>query len=253
MIIDHPTPDLEASLRQLWKDTFADSDAFLDAFFSTAYDPRRCLCATGDGALLAAVYWFDCTAADEKLAYLYALAVDASRRGRGMGSALMEQVHTLLTARHYQGVLLVPQEEHLIRMYRRMGYSHDIPLAALTCACGSEAVPLRQLSGFEYARLRRQYLPQGAVVQEGENLTFLQTQADFYAGEDFLLAARREQDRLFGPELLGNASAAPGILKTLGCQTGTFRIPGTDSPFAMYRPLTPTPRKIPTHFAFAFD
>ena len=35
-----------------------------------------------------------------------------------------------------------------------------------------------------------QFLPQGGVVQEGANLDFLEKQARFFAGHDFLLAAR---------------------------------------------------------------
>ena len=71
MKIDHPAFEQVPGLRQLWQEAFGDSDAFLDGFFDTGFSPRRCLCVT-DGEPVAAVYWFDCRFAGEKLAYLYA-------------------------------------------------------------------------------------------------------------------------------------------------------------------------------------
>ena len=118
---------------------------------------------------------------------------------------------------------------------------------------GTGAAPLRPVSVQEYAKLRRRYLPTGAVVQEGENLAFLQTQAAFYAGADFILAARQKSDTLFALELLGDPAAAPGILCALHCRVGSFRTPGEELPFAMFRSLGKTGCPRPSYFAFAFD
>lgn len=253
MIIDHPGQDQMPGLRQLWKDTFSDTDAFLDAFFAAAFSPGRCLCAAEGAEVLAAVYWFDCSARDEKIAYLYALAVQSAHRGNGIGSRLMEKVHALLAEQGYQGVLLVPQEAHLQRLYSRRGYRLATTLREFTCSPGPVAAQHRQVDAAAFARLRREYLPDRSVIQEGENLAFLETQVEFYAGDDFLLTARKEADRLFAPELLGNLNAAPGILRTLGCSQGTFRTIGCETPFAMYRPLNAANAELPAYFAFAFD
>ena len=61
----------------------------------------------------------------------------------------------------------------------------------------------------------------------------MQAQADFYLGDDFLLAAWKDGDVFFGTDLLGNVSKAPGILCALGCKSGRFRTPGKDIPFSM--------------------
>jgi hypothetical protein len=95
----------------------------------------------------------------------------------------------------------------------------------------------------EYLRLREKFLPAGSVVLEEQYLPFLDTQAEFYAGEDFLLAVQREESTLDGVELLGNPAVTPGILTALGAEAGTFRIPG-NKPYAMYHSLdqvTPPP------------
>ena len=81
---------------------------------------------------------------------------------------------------------------------------------------------------------------------------FLAAQAQLFAGEDFLLAAYLENDRLQGMELLGNTGATPGILRALGCKTGTFQIPGKDRPYAMLHKLKEN-AAIPQYFGLAFE
>ena len=124
-------------------------------------------------------------------------------------------------------------------------------MGSFVCQAG-DAVAVRRIDREEYALLRRKYLPEGGVIQEGESLAYLQTYAQLYAGEDFLLAAVHETDSLFGVELLGNQAAAPGILKAMGYEQGTFRIPDGETPFAMNLPLTENAKK-PTYLGLAFD
>jgi predicted N-acetyltransferase YhbS len=247
---DHPTHAQIPQLRALWKEAFGDSDAFLDIFFSTAYDPRRCRCITEDNRVLATLYWFDVTCTDEKMAYIYAVATAPAFREQGFCRALMGNAHSHLAALGYRGALLVPDGEALTRMYAGLGYRPCCGIREFVCSMGSEAAALRRIDAPEYARLRRKMIPRGGVIQENENLAFLETYAEFYAGLDFLLAAIRDEDKLLGLELLGNTDAAPGIVAALGCDEGSFRIPGS-APFAMYHPLSDSPA--PAYFGLAFD
>lgn len=249
MRIDHPVDT--AALRALWKQAFGDSDAFLDLFFSTAFAPDHCLCATQNGEPAAALYWLDCEADGRKIAYIYAVATGIKFRRQGICHKLMEKAHEILEIQGYSGTILVPGEPALEAFYAPMGYRCRTRLREVYCARGPEPIPLRPIDAAEYARLRREMLPPGAVLQEGAALSFLAGQAEFYAGTHLLLAARREGETLFGLELLGDPAAAPGILTTLGCGSGQFRTPGEGRLFAMYRPLDNSPA--PTYFAFAFD
>jgi len=236
MEIDYPAPALEPELRSLWSLAFGDSESVIDAFFSTAYSPERCRCVIAEGRAAAALYWFDTECAGQRLAYLYAVATHPDFRRRGLCRGLMEDTHGLLTQLGYDGALLVPAEPSLRRMYSGMGYRDCGAVARFACAAG-KPVPLKRLTAEEFAALRRKKLPQGGVIQEGESLAYLATFAAFYAGQDFLLTASIENGQLWGMELLGNRNAAPGILAALGCPTGTFRAPGKELPFAMFRPL----------------
>ena len=249
---DYPVEKQVPALRELWKTAFGDDDDFLDGFFSTAFAFDRCRCIPTEEGVAAAVYWMDCTCRDRKLAYIYALAVHPDYRGRGIAKYLMGDVHQLLLNRGYDGVLLVPGDDGLREMYRYMGYTDCTTIREFVCGSESGIVDIHPVTLEDYTRLRRISVPEGAVLQEGVSLEFLQKDAQFYAGSGFLLCAVPHGDDLRGIELLGNIALAPRILCTLGCAHGTFRTPGDQLPFAMLHPLTPDcPR--PSYFGLAFD
>lgn len=248
MIIDAPATGHIPALRALWQQAFGDTDAFLDAFFSVAYSPERCRCIFENDRLAAVLYWFDCSWEGKRLAYLYAVATDEAFRGQGLCRTLMENTHAHLRKLGYRGCILVPGSSDLFAMYAKMGYAICSHIQEFECTAG-DAIPLRQLTAEEYAALRRQYLPAGGVVQEGQTLALLQSQATFHAGENCVFI--RSGKQTFS-ELLGDIDAAPGILAALGCQKGTFRTPGTEKPFAMYCPLA-TDTAAPSYFGLAMD
>lgn len=252
MIIEAPKNAQLPTLRALWQEAFGDSDAFLDVFERTAFSPDRCRCLTLDNAPVAALYWFDCTCRGKCVAYLYAVATAKTHRGRGLCTALMADTHHHLKTQGYAGTLLVPGSRTLFDFYKKMGYVVCSHVAEFTCSAKDSPVEAREIDADTYAALRRKFLPTGGVIQEKESLAFLQTQAGFYVGKSFLLAARREGSRLQASELLGDVAVAPAILAALCCTEGKFRAPGNDRPFAMYRPLDPTAPP-PTYFGLAFD
>lgn len=244
MVIDHPKTEHIPQLRQLWKEAFGDTDNFLDKFFGIAFAPERCLCATAGCEIAAMAYWFDCG----EYAYIYAVATAQKYRGQGICHTLMAKIHEILTGRGYAGSILVPGEESLRQFYRAMGYENCGGVKEFDCEAGAP-LPLRKLETSEYAALRRQFLPQGGVVQAGVSLVFLASWATFYEGENVLAAAVWEDGKLMVLELLGDTGNAPGVAAALGAESGWFRTPG-DTPFAMHKPLNQnTP---PKYFGFCF-
>lgn len=236
--------------RYLWKEAFGDSDAFLDIFSATAYANERTNCIEIDGKTVAALYWFDCEYAEKKIAYIYAVATAKAHRGQGLCHRLMEHTHRRLQAQGYAGALLVPGSRELVRLYADMGYEPCtcVGQLAVNAEGVTDCVPIDKR---EYATLRRQRLPQGGVIQEGENLDFLERQAKFYRGNDFVLAARKEGEKLVGLELLGNTKTVSAIVGALGCASGEFRVPNGNTPFAMS--LFFEEMSKPSYFGLAFD
>ena len=244
MIVDHPKIEHIPQLRNLWKEAFGDTDNFLDKFYGIAFSPKRSLCATVGCEVAAMAYWFDCG----EYAYVYAVATAEKHRGKGICHTLMSKLHNILIQEGYSGCILVPGEESLRQFYRGMGYENCGGVREFDAEAGAP-LPLRKVEIDEYAALRRQYLPEGGVVQEGINLDFLASWATFYEGENVLAAAVWENGKLLVLDLLGDAGKAPGVVAALGAETGWFRTPG-ETPFAMHRPLSDSIP--PKYFAFCF-
>lgn len=251
MVIEHPGNGDIPELFRLWQLAFGDDGAFISSFFAAGFSPERCRCIREADRIGAVLYWFDVYLGEEKYAYLYAVATHPDFRGRGLCRALMADTHALLARRGYAGALLVPQQEGLRKMYASFGYEDRCAVAEFSCGAGEGSAALRAVSPAEYAALRRSFLPEGGIVQEGENLCYLSTYARYCAGEDFLLAYVLEDEKLLGIELLGNPEAAPGIVKAFGCREGSFRTPGNTRPFAMG--IFFGKNKKPSYFGLAFD
>ena len=252
MVFDYPAPAQLPMLHALWKEAFADTDDFLDAFFRTGFHPHRCRCITEDGTVTAALYWFEATCRGQRFAYLYAVATLKSHRGQGLFSALLEDTKRLLTDAGFDGILLVPETEALGRMYEKFGFFPCTFLREQTVEAGARKLPLREIGADAYALLRRQLLPEGAVLQEGGILPFLSTQYNFWAGEGWLALGQFDDGKLVCREFLGDERAMPGFLRTLGVPCGHFRSPGTQRPFAWLLPLQPHCTR-PAYFGLALD
>lgn len=253
MTIDKPTAADLQGLRALWQEAFGDEDAFLNAFFNIAYAEDRCRRIVIDGEVAAALYWFPCLHQEQKVAYIYGVATAKAHRGKGLCHTLMADTHRVLKEQGYEGTVLVPQEAPLEALYHSMGYHTCSQIREFVCGPEISDLQLSRINLQEYAKMRRRLLPEGGVIQEGVNLDFLATQARFYAGHGFVLAAHVKGDVLHGIELLGNASVAPALVALLGCAEGHFRVPGEGKSFAMYRPLLGSTLPAPTYFGLAFD
>lgn len=251
MTANFPNPAQIPGLRKLWREAFEDDDAFLDIFFRTAYSPSRCRGIFDGDTAAAALYWFDCLWEGKPVAYLYAVATAKAHQGQGLCRALMEDTHKLLAREGYQGTVLVPGSDSLFKMYGGMGYACMPGIKEFSCAASATPAAVRKISKEEYIALRRQLLPPDSLLQESENIDFLQEMLTLWAGEQCVFCAREEDGCLTVSELLGNA-VPEDIVAAFGCQKGNFRMSMGQHPFAMYRPLTED-NQIPSYFGLAFD
>lgn len=238
-------------LKDLWQLAFGDGEEFIDLFFRTAYSANRCLYLTDNGQITAALYWLDCEYKGQKQAYIYAVATHPEHRGKGLCRRLMDMTHKRLKALGYHAALLCPADDGLRRMYRKMGYRVVTGVAEFEAVAGKSLL-LRKLDAREYEKLRKKYLPEDGVLQEGVSTDYLASYAQLYAGEDFLLAGSFYEGSFIGMELLGNRDAAPGILAALGYERGRFRCPGMEIPFGMFLPLREDAQE-PGYLGLVFD
>lgn len=252
MIIRKPTKRHIPELKALWKQAFSDTDEYIDAFFETAFSVERCLLAEKESKTVSALYWFDCEYLGKKVAYLYAIATFEKYRGKGFCSTLMNSAKETLKELGYSGALLMPSNKELFEFYGRLGYK-EVCCVDEFSAVASRPTALHKIDAAEYFELRKKYLKPSHVVQEGVNIDFMTIQAEFYSGEDFILALENENGEIFGTEILGNTSAAGGILAALGYREAMFRTVGKSKPFVLWQPLGTKPLPCPEYFGLAFD
>ena len=241
------------ALRLVWQEAFGESSEYLDTFFGTAFHPNRCRIALENDSPIAALYWFDCSMQGKPYAYLYAIATAASHKHQGVCHKLIEATHSELTSLGYYGALLVPGSPSLFDFYKTMGYETTCFIKEYTCNATVADIPMERITKEKFKELRKTYLPKLGILQEDANLDFLEEQATFYAGQNFLLTARKEKNILLGLELLGDTSLAPALAYSLGFQKGCFRSPGKEKPFAMYHSFSESVTEPPSYFCFAFD
>ena len=240
-------------LRNLWQEAFGDTEEFLDKFFNTAFSTKRSMCITKGKSVLAALYWFDCLCRNKKVAYIYAVATRKSHRNQGLCAKLMESTHALLKEKGYKFALLVPGSKGLFGMYEKLGYKTCTHTDEFEISSPAEPCDIKKLSKEEYKILRRQSLFEDDVIQENENLDFLETFTEFYSGDDFLLACHKENNTLIVSELLGNKKKAESITAALMCKKGTFRTKGAKRAFSMIYDFSEGAFKAPAYFGLAFD
>lgn len=251
MIIDKPQDHHIPLLRRLWQQAFGDTDRFLDGFFETGFSFERCRCLLEEDTPLAVLYWFDCSCQGKKLAYLYAVATREDCRGYGLCRVLMENTHLHLKLQGYAGTVLVPGAPGLADMYRKLGYEPFCYADTKTVEAAAAPGNIAPVDPAAFDTLRRQYLPENSVLQEGKTAEFLATFCDLYRGEGCLFCAAREEDRLYIREFLGDTAALPGVIAALQASAAQVRQPGKEV-FGMFHPLTPETEP-PSYLGLALD
>ncbi len=239
------------TLKILWQEAFCDGAEFSESFFSTAFSPDHAFCIKEGNKILSALYILDCSFEGEPIAYVYAVATAKSHRGQGLASKLMEFSESLLKNRGYKAAVLVPGEKGLFDFYKKLGYNTIIAADRFEAAAKEADFAISKIEKEEFCKLRREFLPEKAVLQEDVSLEYLAAYCSFYKGCDFLLAAYENADTLYAAELLGNRTRAEGIVYLLGCKKGSFKTTGENEPYALMKPFCNI--TVPKYFGLAFE
>ena len=237
--------------KQLWREAFGDPEGFIEAFFQTGFSFTRCRALEEKGQLAAALYWFDCQWNEKKLAYIYGVATAKAFRGKGLCRKLMEDTHRHLQKNGYDSAVLVPASEGLFAMYEKMGYRGFSPMEKREIPASGK-IAVYPIDTTKYSDLRRQRLPEGGILQEGDTLSFLASYARFYTAGDAVFCAVREEDTLYIQEFFGDPEKIPAIAASLGAEKASARLPGGSKPFAMYKNFTQEDA-MPGYFGIALE
>lgn len=119
----------EMECRELWKRVFGDEREFVDLFLSEVYRPENTLVRYAEGHVAAMLHIVDIATKYGPTGYLYAIATDPARRGRGLASELVTEAVALLRERGYKAAMLIPSEPSLKEFYARFGFEdREYPL-----------------------------------------------------------------------------------------------------------------------------
>lgn len=134
-MIRYGKPAFVPGLKALWKECFADEDAYIDAFFHALYQDEHVLLEEENGVLMGASFFLpgkidrEGAGAGEHrwqdIRYVYALAVYPQYRGRGIAASLLHRAYELYKA----PLIAEPANEGLIGgFYEPLGFTGNFYL-----------------------------------------------------------------------------------------------------------------------------
>lgn len=251
------------TLKKLWKQAFGDEDSYIDHFFDRYYTPERMLVLEQDGVVQAMTAWFDMPLLSAKgeeypAAYLYAVATDPARQGRGLAGKLLCFADHWLKDRGFVCVTTVPARADLHVFFGKNGFEECFVLEQREYRPQVDAEPacIQPVSSPEYGQLRERalagtdhvaYAPAALEYQAG--VCALSGGGLYRLGEEGCACVEVAGGEVFVKELLvkeqERESALAAIAKAHPGDCRWVRTPwtGTGEPwqFAMVKWLIPRP------------
>lgn len=238
MMIRHYQRDDIPAMRALWRRVFDEREDYLDAFLELLPDIGGAAVAVdGKGALLGAAYamtGYELLAGKESphLGYVYAVAVDESARGQGLGGELTKAAAAICREREAVIVTTLPASAPLYGWYeRQIGTTHRLRREKLVVPA-AKLVDIMKLTGTEYMLWRENMLRGRAHVHLSSPMLEAQRAlcecygGGLYASTDGIFAAYREGERLIVREILCaqrlEADTAASAAAYLGCSEAEF-------------------------------
>lgn len=210
MIIRKPTPADLPRLSSLWQEAFGDDREDVESFYETAFSYDRALLAEAQNPV-ACIYWMDAQIAGQRIAYLYAFAVEKTCRSQGVGKALLCKTLEVLEGEGYAAAVLVPGEESLRAYYEKLGFT--VFGTVSTPAAEAPGLPATKVDLETYLVERKALHP--ALQWAKSAFAYLERFCSFYAGKDWVLALGTEGAQ----EFIGDPKALPHVLYTLNIST----------------------------------
>ena len=209
------TADIPA-LVSLWADIFGDSPETVSCFFDVLPETGSCFVAECGGRLCGmASVLTDLTLKSGnsivKCAYIYAVAVEPSFRGAGLGGTLSRLAADYGKNQGAAIIATLPANEGLYSMYAKTCGLDKVLKREKTSAAASDAsgtFPMRSASPGEYNRKREELLASVPHVSVSDrSMMFFKKLCTENGGDLFLsgsscAALYRNDDAVFFPELL---------------------------------------------------
>ncbi len=230
------TKDDTSALKALWCGVFGDPPELVDSFFELLPSMGTGFAAELDGEIFGAAYVLDAflhlpDSSTKKLAYIYAVAVDETLRGQGLGAELTRAC--MRNAWEYSADVCctLPAEDSLYDWYEsRCGLAPASFCRYETVAAAPEMRGIRRLNADEYGFMREDMLKVTAHV--GFYYGYLRFQEEIFtsSGGGFfeyrggIACGYVENGTLYIKEALrDSAEFIPALCSVLGAQKAVIR------------------------------
>lgn len=115
------------AIRQLFRDNFNASQAWLDFYFSTAFDEHCALVAEQEGTIVSSLmlnsYRMKLDRSIIDIGYIFGASTARRRRGKGLMSTLITDAFAQARQRGLAMVTLIPATDRLYLYYERFGFA----------------------------------------------------------------------------------------------------------------------------------
>lgn len=230
------TRDDTAAMRSLWIDAFGDPAELIDRFFELLPSMGTGFVAELDGEIFGAAYVLDAFlhlpgGETKKLAYIYAVSVDESAQGRGIGAELTRAC--MRNAWEYSADICctLPAKCSLYDWYEsRCGLAAASYCSYESVSASSEHDGIRRLSADEYGFLREDMLKGKAHVSFYygylcfQEEIFTSSVGGFFEYKGGVACGYVENGTLFVKEALGDAPEfIPALCALLRAEKAVIR------------------------------
>lgn len=125
-MVTFATQNRIGDVRKLWKDVFADSDQFLDLYFTEKLECEQCLiCVEGEklcASLQMLPYTLQLNGASYPACYIYAVMTARDERHKGYMRQMLLFAFDHLSQKKVPLVFLIPQEPYLFDVYKKFRF-----------------------------------------------------------------------------------------------------------------------------------
>lgn len=191
-MITHPIPSMHADIKALWKQTFGDSDAFLNHYFQNMYsDETMLVCVEDDEEVVAMMTMLPITLQSGKLTfparYIYAVATAQDWRGLGISTSLMEQALEEMKDEGIAAAMLVPAHFSLFEFYERQGFETAFYVSELSVPASGLPEPdgeISMLSAHELYELRNRLFASSRLFAkwDEDTITYIEQSISKFGG-----------------------------------------------------------------------
>lgn len=156
---------LESEMKRLWKETFHDSDEYVDLLFAHYFNPRYIEYEeTGEGRLTASMlgipYNLTFNGHIAKGIYLCGLATEKRERRRGLMSRMIERMADRMEKEGLAFLFLIPSDEHLRQYYHMRGFEDAFYKAdtMYPATCQLESDYINAVPGMDDSLMKERYV-----------------------------------------------------------------------------------------------